>query len=111
MPVKRLKIKCHGDTFKRALFEDPAPQIRQSAGTSQKSFVVALASSSKARKDMTDFEWMLHYEEFGRKLLLVLGKTVGLGVIAESRRITYGKVLRIDYEDQDTPNFLLHAGT
>ena len=56
MPVKRIKIKCHGDTFKRALFEDPTPQIRQSAGTSQKTFTMALASSSKATKDMTNFE-------------------------------------------------------
>ena len=52
MPVKRLKITCHGDTFKRALFEGPGPATKQPTGSSQKTSVVALGGSSKTGKDM-----------------------------------------------------------
>ena len=111
MPVKRLKITCHGDTFKRALFEGPVPTTRQPTGSSQKTSGLALAGSSKQEKDMRDFEWTLHYDESGRKLLLVLGKAPGQGVISAGRLITYGKVRRVDYEDQDSNSLLIHVET
>ena len=56
-----------------------------SIGTSQKTSSVALAISSKIGKDMADFEWMLQNEGNGRKLLIVLGKTAGQGVIVACR--------------------------
>ena len=46
---------------------------------------MALAISSKIGKDMADFEWMLQNEGNGRKLLIVLGKTAGQGVIVACR--------------------------
>ena len=80
--LKRLKITCHGDTFKRALFDEPAPVMRQSGGSSQKTTNTSLtASSSKAPRDMSDFKWAFQYEESERRLLLVLGKNPGRGVI------------------------------
>ena len=112
MPVKRLKITCHGDTFKRALFDDPAPVIRQSGGSSQKpSNTSGTASSSKAPKDMSDFEWSLHYDESGSRLLLVLGKTPGRGIIEVGRHIIYGRVTQVDYQDEDSMNLQVHAET
>ena len=44
-------------------------------------------------------------------MLICLGKTTDQGVIAVGRRFTYGKVLRVDYEDEDILNILLHAET
>ena len=46
-----------------------------------------------------------------KKLLIVLGKTPGQDVLATGRQFTYGKVLRVDYEDEDIPNILLYAKT
>ena len=65
MPIKILKITCHSDSFKRALFEDSDQIVRPSTGSSQKTSDVASGSSSKESKDMTDFEWGLHYYESG----------------------------------------------
>ena len=46
-----------------------------------------------------------------KKLLIVLGKTPGQDVLATGRQFTYGKVLRVDYEDKDIPNIFLHVET
>ena len=60
---------------------------------------------------MTYFEWTLHYDENGRRLLIVLGKTTGQGVIAAGSLFTCGKVLQFNYEDEDSPTILLHVDT
>ena len=71
MPIKRLKITYHGDTFKRALFDEPAPVMRQSGGSSQKTTNTSLtASSSKAPRDIFDIKWTFLYEESERRLYL-----------------------------------------
>ena len=36
LPIKRLKITCHGDTFKRALFENPDLVQKPLVGSSQR---------------------------------------------------------------------------
>ena len=46
----------------------------------------------------------IHYDESGRKLLFLLGKTVGRGVMEGGRVFSYGKALRVDYLDEDSNN-------
>ena len=111
MPVKRLKITCHGDSFKRALFEDSTQVVRQSTGSSQKTTNVATGSSSKAIKDMTDVEWALNYNESERILVVLVGKNSGRGVMETGRVFPYGKALRVDYLDEDSNNIQVHVET
>ena len=65
MTVKRLKITCHGDSFKRALFQDSDKVVRPSTRPSQK-------TSNVASKDLFDFEWGIHYYESGQRLLVLV---------------------------------------
>ena len=60
---------------------------------------------------MSDFEWTFLYEESERRLLLVLGKNPGRGVIEGGRQFPYGKVVQVDYQDEDSMNLLVHTET
>ena len=102
IPIKRLKITCHGDTLKRALFEEPAQVTKPTYGSSKKTSSTALVGTSNAGKDMTTFEWAIHYHKTARKLLLVLGKITSQCVLERGHAFTYGKIFRFDYEDDDS---------
>ena len=60
---------------------------------------------------MSDFEWTFLYEKSERRLLLVLGKNPGRGVIEGGRQFPYGKVVHVNYQDEDSMNLLVHTKT
>ena len=43
--------------------------------------------------------------------MLVLGKTTGEGIIKSGRVFPHGKMLQIDYQDEDSDTFTLHVAT
>ena len=106
-----MKITCHGDTLKRALFEEPAQVTKQATGSSKKTASTALVGTSNKAKDMTTFEWAIHYHESARKLLLLLGKITGQGVLERGHVFTYGKIARVDYEDDDSTDLRVKVDT
>ena len=111
IPIKRLKITCHGDTLKRALFEEPDQVAKPASSSSKKTSSTALVGTSNAAKDMTTFEWAIHYHESARKLLLVLGKITSQCVLERGHAFTYGKIVRFDYEDNDSTDLRVKVET
>ena len=60
---------------------------------------------------MVPFKWALHYHESTSKLLLILGKVVGRGVIESGHVFTYGKVVHLEYQDEHSTSVLLTVET
>ena len=60
---------------------------------------------------MTTFEWAFKYQQKARRLLLLLGKTIGDGILEECHVFTYGKVRKIDYQDKDSSNLVIYIET
>ena len=81
------------------------------SGTSQRPSNLQLGTSSKPLKDMTSFEWAFNYQEESRTLLLSLGKTDGPGVLKGGHVFSYGKVRRVDYQDEETANYIVSVET
>ena len=100
-----------GDSSKRVLFGQSSQVTKTIVRPSQNTSNLTATGSSKIPKDMSSFEWALHYHEKAKRLLLLLGKTVGDGVIEAGHAITYGKVLRFDYEDEDSSNYIVRVDT
>ena len=51
------------------------------------------------------------FHESTSKLLLILGKVVGRGVIESGHVFTYGKVERLEYQDEDSTSLMLTVET
>jgi hypothetical protein len=60
---------------------------------------------------MTPFEWSLRYQEQASRPIFLLGKVAGDGVIKSGHVFSYGKVLRVDYEDDTSPNLMMKVET
>jgi hypothetical protein len=84
-----------GNTSKRALFGKHSDHVVKSIlASSQKTIV----TNSNQPKDMTPFEWSLQYQEKGSRLILMLSKVAGEGVIEAGNIFAYGKLLSVYYE-------------
>ena len=106
-----MKITCHGDTLKRALFDESTQVTKQASGSSKKTSSTDLVGTSIAVKDMTSFECAIRYHENARKLLLLLGKITGQGIFERGHAFTYGKIVRVDYEDDISTNLRVKVET
>ncbi len=126
VPVKRLKLTYKGsplsqhqkevrppvgDSSKRVLFSQSSQGGKVVVGPSQKLSSLSKPEASNNPKDMTSFEWALQYQEASKRLVLVLGKTAGEGIIKSGRVFPYGKMLQIDYQDEDSDTFIVHVAT
>ncbi len=60
---------------------------------------------------MITFEWALQYQEKARRVLLLLGKIVGDDVLEAGHAFAYGKVRKIDYQDEDSSNLVGYIET
>ena len=60
---------------------------------------------------MTSFEWALKYQEDLLRLLLILGKFTGPGIVQGGHVFTYRKVLRVDYEDEESFHYIVYVET
>jgi hypothetical protein len=56
---------------------------------------------------MTQFELSLRYQEQASRLFLLLGKATGDGDIKSDHDFSYGRFLRVDYEDVNSPNLII----
>ena len=109
MPIKRYKLPNRGDSSKRALFdqasqeskrENPVPEKK--VESAKKTSSPKLGSTSAVVKDMQSFEWAIKYKEDYKRTILYIGKTSGTGVISHGQVFSYGKILRVDYEDEES---------
>jgi hypothetical protein len=117
--AKRVKLKFKGssigqqskqmhmatcDSSKRVSFEE----LSQTLKPSQRPIKLV----SHGLKDMTQFEWSLCYQEQVSRLILILGKVTGDGVIKSDLHVfSYGRVLRLDYEDDNSLNLIMKLET
>jgi hypothetical protein len=99
---KEMRIPI-GDSSKRVLFDESSQPVRPSQRQ--------VEHASNGTKDMTPFEWSLRYQEQASRLILLLGKVTGDGVIKSGHVFSYGKVLRVDYEDDTSPNLMMKVET
>jgi hypothetical protein len=91
------------ESSKRVLFEESSQALRPSQRTKEQ--------ISHGPKDMTQFEWSLHYQEQASRLILILGKVTRDGVIKSGHVFSYGRVLLVDYEDDNSPNLIMKLET
>jgi hypothetical protein len=116
--VKRVKLTFKGspigqqskqmpmatsESSKRVLFEESSQTLRPSQRT--------IEQISHGQKDMTQFEWSLSYQETTSRLILILGKVMGDGDIKSGHVFSYGRVLRVDYKDDNSPNLIMKLET
>ena len=111
MPIKRIKITCHVDTLKWALFDEPSLVAKHAFGSSKKTSSTGLVGTSNAAKHMTNFEWAIHYHEGTREVLHVLRKFTGQAILERDHAFTYGKIVWFDYQDEDSTNLRVKVET
>ena len=109
MPVKRINLPSKGESSKRALFEHRSQESKGRVGAalknpevSHKTSSVQLGSSLSTLKDMSSFEWAMKYQENNRRVILYLGKTTRTCVVSRGHMFSYGKMLEVDYQDEDS---------
>ena len=109
MPVKRIKLPSKGESSKRELFDYPSQESKGRLGSvvkkvegGQKTNSAQLASSSTTLKDMSSFEWAIKYQDNNRRVILYLGKIIGASVILGGDMFSYGKILKVGYQDDDS---------
>ena len=69
-----------------------------------------LGSSSSTIQDMSSFEWAMKYQEKIRRVILYLGKTT-TSVVSRGHMLSYGKVLKVDYQDEDSQAYTVQVET
>ena len=112
VPVKRYKLPMKGDSSKRALFDQASQESKKSDPITMKkvepSQIRSLpqpGSSSAVLKDMLAFEWALKYREDHKRVTLYIGRASGKGVVSRGQVFSYGKLLKVDYMDEDSDSF------
>jgi hypothetical protein len=91
------------ESSKRVLFKELSQALRPSQRTVER--------ISHGPKDMTQFEWSLRYQEQASRFILILGMVMGDGVIKSDHVFSYGRVFRVDYEDDNSPNLIMKLET
>ena len=119
-PLKKIRIKYQSSppettkipvvTYpqkgKKLVFEDEV--VRQpSDEVSQKTSVMAGGGEDQLDRDLIGHEWALQYVDSKKKVVLLVSKLAGRGMLAQDRPFSYGKILRLDYEDADSTNLIV----
>ena len=60
---------------------------------------------------MSSFEWAMKYNETNRRVILYLGKTTGTGVVSEGHMFSYGRMVKVDYQDEDSQAYIVQVDT
>ena len=103
---KQRDVLTHSQKTKKILFnEEPVDQISDEA--SQPRGLAAAGGEDLDDKDYTGSEWALQYVSSSKKLVLIVARSAGPGKLAQGRTFSYGRVLRVDYEDPDSMNMIL----
>ena len=85
--------------------EEPVGQISDEA--SQPRGLATVGGEALEDKDYTGSEWALQYVSSSKKLVLIVARSAGPGKLAQGHTFSYGRVLRVDYEDPDSMNMIL----
>ena len=70
-----------------------------------------MGSSSSTLKDMSSFEWAMKYQENNTWVILYLGKTQGTCVVSGGHMLSYVRMLKVDYQDEDSLAYIIQVET
>ena len=87
-------------------FEDEVMRQPSEEG-SQKTSFAAGGGDDHLDRDLTGHEWAMQYVDSKKKVVLLVTRMAGRGILAQERPFAYGKILRLDYEDEDTTNLIV----
>ena len=91
---------------RQLVFDDEV--VRQhSDEVSQDKMVAAHGGENLADRDITEYEWAMQYVDSNKKVVLLTACTKGRGQLIKDRPFSYGRILRLDYEDPDSENLVL----
>ena len=68
---------------------------------------MAGGSDDQLDRDLTGHEWALQYIDSKKKLVLLVTRLEGRGMLGQDQPFSYGKILRLDYEDADSNNLIV----
>ena len=91
---------------KKLLFSDDIIE-HPSDKVSKKKGVAAMGGDNLLAKDITDHEWALQYVNSNKKVVLLIARAQGEGQLVSDCPFSYGRVLRLDYEDPNSLNLIL----
>ena len=91
---------------KKLNFEDEVMRQPSEEG-SQKTSSAAGGGDDHLDRDLTGHEWAMQYVDSKKKVVLLVTRMAGRGILAQERPFAYGKILRLDYEDEDTTNLIV----
>ena len=57
-----------------------------------------------ADRDITEYEWAMQYVDSNKKVVLLTARNKGRGQLTKDRLFSYGRILRLDYEELDSEN-------
>ena len=69
--------------------------------------MAAHGGESLADKYITEHEWAMQYVNSNKKVVLLISRYKGQGQLGKDRPFSYGRILRLDYEDPDSLNLIL----
>ena len=69
---------------------------------SQKTVMGATRGETLPDQDITDYEWAMQYIDSNKRVVLVTTQNKGHGQLGKERPFTYGRLLRLDYENPDS---------
>ena len=69
--------------------------------------VAAHGGQNLADRDITEYEWAMQYVDSNKKVVLLTARTKGRGQLIKDRPFSYGRILRLNYEDPDSENLVL----
>ena len=104
----KIPVVTYPQKGKKLVFEDEI--VRQlSDKVSQKTSIMARGGEDQLDKDLIGHEWALQYVDSKKKVVLLVFRLAGRGMFAQYRPFSYGKILRLDYEDADSTNLIVYT--
>ena len=58
-------------------------------------------------KDITEHVWAMQYVNSNKKVVLLISQYKGQGQLGKDPPFSYGRILRLDYEDPNSVNLIL----
>ena len=106
-PLESSKVPPHTQKHKgrQLVFEDDVVG-QPSDEVSQDKLVVAHGGETLADRDISEYGAM-QYVDSNKKVVLLTTRNKGGGQLTKDRPFSYGRILRLDYEDPDSENLVL----
>ena len=91
---------------KKLLFNEE-PNTQSSNDVSQKKILGASGVENLLDRDLTEKKWCMEYVDVKKKFVLYAAKKKGDGQLHKETAFTYARILRFDYEDEDSTNIVV----